>query len=186
MQFVNLSFAVFKNCILVVIDVLLIIKAFSKMEVKQVLEVYSESTQQTAKDDTRDLPYGLRMEEAEQRFLAYLRDFLQSPDTTMVVWEVDGVYKAALRVEPYLDGWLITGLETAPTARRCGYGAQLVKEVLNYLRDQDKIRVYSHVDKRNAASLSLHYVSGFKIIADHAVYLDGSVFTSSCTLCYEF
>lgn len=163
-----------------------IIKTFSKLETKQVLEVYSDSILQAAENSAADLPYGLRLVNAEQEFLAYLRDFFQCPEAILGVWEVDGIYKAALRVEPYRDGRLITGLETALTDRRCGYGTRLVKAILHYLGENEKIRVYSHVDKRNIASLSLHFACGFRKVADHAVYLDGSVFTSSCTLCYEF
>ena len=41
---------------------------------------------------------------------------------------------------------------------------------------------YSHVDKRNTPSLRLHEKLGFEISLDHAVYVDGSVYSSSVTL----
>ena len=43
-------------------------------------------------------------------------------------------------------------------------------------------RVYSHVSKRNQASLSTHFSCGFQIEKDYAVDLDGTVTTRQVTL----
>ena len=42
--------------------------------------------------------------------------------------------------------------------------------------------VYSHVGKRNTASMALHMGCGFEKIQDCAVYIDGSVSQNAVTL----
>ena len=98
------------------------------------------------------------------------------------MWISGGRYIAALRVEPYRDGYLITGLETAPDARRKGYATKLLQGVIAHLKDEGKVPVYSHVDKGNHASMAVHKKCGFQILYDYGVYLDGSVFQTSYTL----
>ncbi len=93
-------------------------------------------------------------------------------------WVVHDAPVAAVRIEPYRDGYLITCLETAPQCRRMGYAAALMCAVM-----EDTPGVYyAHVDKRNRASLRLHEKLGFRVFLDHAVHVDGSVFTNSFTL----
>ena len=46
-------------------------------------------------------------------------------------------------------------------------------------------KLYSHVEKNNKSSLAVHQKCSFQRISEHAVYIDGSVSNSACTLCYE-
>ena len=89
---------------------------------------------------------------------------------------------AALRIEPYCDGLLLTGLETAPEEREKGYATQLLSAVLEYLRVSSKSIVYSHVIKNNPASLAVHKKCGFVKHLDYAVYVDDSVSQNAYTL----
>ncbi len=118
---------------------------------------------------------------AEQDFYQYLREcFFTTPGAFYCIWEENGKYVSALRLEPYRDGLLLAALETAPEHRRKGYAAKLVMAVLAYVGER---KVYSHVSKKNMASLSVHEKCGFSVMADYAVYADGSVLTGACTLC---
>ena len=88
---------------------------------------------------------------------------------------------SALRLEPYRDGLLLEALETHPMHRRKGYAKELVTAVMETVGEQ---RVYSHVGKRNVASLNTHLSCGFQRISEQAVYADGSINDRCATLLY--
>ena len=119
--------------------------------------------------------------DAEQAFYQYLREvFFRDPRSLYAVWNCDGRYAAALRVEPYRDGLLITALETAPTLRERGYASALLAAILRSAEDQ---KIYAHIAKGNRASLRVHEKCGFVVISDSAVMLDGSFTSAYYTLC---
>ena len=121
--------------------------------------------------------------QAEMDLYAYLRDvFFRIPGAVCCVWEENGVSVSALRLEPYRDGLLLTALETRPDARRKGYARNLIRQVLQ----QVDVPVYSHISRRNAASIAVHEKCGFEKITNFAVYLDGSVSRSADTYCRNF
>lgn len=160
-----------------------IIRHFDELNISQLFCVYEQSIAQESMDHYPNLPANLQLIQAEQDFCSYLRVFFKNPTAFNAIWETEGTYKAALRMEHYDDGLIITALETAPEARRMGYASDLVAGVLDYVAGQGIKRVYSHVDKKNTASLRLHEKCGFAHCLDYAVYLDGSVLRNSCTLC---
>ncbi len=94
------------------------------------------------------------------------------------MWTADGAYVSVLRLEPYVDGYLLTGLETAPAARGKGYATMLMRAMLDIFPE----RIYSHVQMKNTASLALHQNVGFKILYDYAHLLDGTVSRNYYTL----
>lgn len=122
----------------------------------------------------------------EQDFLSYLRyDFFGQHDALYAVWMEGSLYKSAVRLERCHDGLLLHSLETAPDARRKGYAYQLLTNLLDFLHTTNCDAIYSHVEKKNKASLLLHKKCGFKMIADCATYLDGTVTQYSYTMCYR-
>jgi len=123
----------------------------------------------------------------EKEILSYLREvFFRQSGAFYAVWIEDRKYKSAVRFGPYRDGLLLHSLETAPDERRKGYAKQLVTESLRYLHTTEYKVVYSHIDKRNKASLVLHKKCGFRIVSDSATYLDGTVTQNACTSSYKF
>ncbi len=146
-----------------------IIKNMRELDTEQLLEVYRGS------------------EPDEVDFLDYLReDFFRQEGAFYAIWSVDDVYKSAVRLEPYRDGLLLYSLETAPNSRREGCAYSLLSQLMQLLRNCDCKAVYSHVNKRNKPSLSLHDKCGFKVISDTATYIDGTVTQNSFTLQYLF
>lgn len=142
-----------------------LIYAMKELDTEQLLNVYQEQ-----KWD-------------EEEFLTYLReDFFCEPDAFYAVWMEEAGYKAAARFCQYKDGFLFHSLETVPSDRRKGYACLLVTRVLEHLKTSGCKIVYSHVEKRNKASLLLHKKCGFEIISDSATYLDGTVTQYSHTL----
>lgn len=152
-----------------------IAKRLEELDFSALMDVYIEGNREKAEE------YGdgglLR---AEQEFRDYLReDFFRQKDAFYAIWTVSGRYVSALRLEPYRDGWLLEALETAPNHRKQGYAKALIAEVLGMMGES---AVYSHVSKRNEASLRTHYACGFQKHLDHVVYLDGSVTNRAVTL----
>lgn len=142
-----------------------LIYSMSELDTEQLLNIYKEQN----------------IDETE--FLSYLReDFFRQKGAFYAVWIEDYAYRAAVRFCPYKNGLLLHSLETAPDDRRKGYASSLLLESLQHLQVSDCKTVYSHIEKRNIASLSLHKKCGFTIISDSATYLDGTVTQYSSTL----
>lgn len=160
------------------ISMLRIFTRLADIQFDKLMEVYREGNEEKAQE-----PGGC-LWQAEQDFYDYLAQaFFAAPGAAYAVWEENGAYRSALRLEPYENGLLLEALETAPEQRRRGYAKQLIMSVLEYLHTQGEIRpVYSHVHKANKPSLYTHYTCGFQVHTDYARYLDGSVRSNMFTL----
>ena len=161
-----------------------IAKKLSELSFGNLMDVYEEGNLENARDLWPEESVQRQLALAEQEFHNYLSQvFFRTPGAFYALWEVQGRYVSALRIEPYEDGWLLEALETAPSRRRRGYAWELIQAVLAHMVGMGKI--YSHVSKRNIPSLGVHQSCGFKKILDHAVYADGSVLSSAVTLMIE-
>ena len=159
-----------------------LIRTVKELCFSQLMEVYSESNRENGAEFYPQLSSVEQRLRAEQDFYVFLQDFFRAEHAVYAVWEENGRYLSALRLEPYRDGTLLEALETAPEYRRKGFGRKLILEALNSLSREIALPVYSHVDKRNVASLAIHKACGFERISDTAVYIDGSVSNRCCTL----
>ena len=148
---------------------LIIVNSFSQLNIPQFLAVYAQST--------GCVPH------KEAAFLSYLQeDFFRQKGAFYALWEVEGVYRSALRLEPYRDGLLLQALETKPDDRRNGFSYALLSCALEHLRSEGYTGVYSHVAKNNRASLALHKKCGFVQFSESARLLDGTVTQNACTM----
>ena len=147
----------------------------------QLMYVYQQSIRQSGQENYSYLDENLQLMEAEQDFYAFLKAFLKEPNTLCAAWMVAGRYAAVLRSEPYRDGMLIAGLETAPEQRNCGYARQLLQSVVDYLHGCGFQKIYSHIHIANAPSVRVHLSCGFAKVSDSASFIDGSVNYESCT-----
>ncbi len=146
------------------------------------MEIYAEGNLENGRDNWPHLSEGEQLLRAEQDFYQYLQEiFFTTPNAVYYLWEENGTPVSALRLEPYRDGLLLEALETAPQHRQKGYAKALLLAVLEAVGNQ---RIYSHVHKKNAASLKTHLGCGFAPISGQAVYADGSVNGHCCTLLY--
>lgn len=151
-----------------------IVHSLKELKFSQLMEVYIEGNREKAKE-------GLSLLEAEQDFYQYLREvFFPTRGACYCLWEEEGRYISALRLEPYRDGWLLEALETRPDCRRRGYGQQLVRSVAAL---PEFSKIYSHIHRKNVPSLRLHEACGFEKILDYAVYINGSVNDHCVTYC---
>jgi len=162
---------------------LVVATSLRELSFSRLMEVYIEGNMEKAQSFWPDLPEGQGLLYAEQEFYQYLQEgFFVYPGAVYCIWEVQGRYVSALRLEPYEDGLLLEALETAPDFRRKGYAEKLMREVLARWMG---IKIYAHVDKRNIASLNIHCRCGFERIKEYAVYIDGSVNERCCTLVHK-
>lgn len=154
--------------------------SLKNLNFQMLMDVYAQSNRENAEVYFPQLsePQGVAM--VEQQFYTFLQEvFFKTRDSRYCVWLADGKYVSALRLEPYRDGLLLEALETAPEQRHKGYGRRLMQAALGQIQGKP---VYSHVGKRNAASLALHMGCGLEKIQDCAVYIDGSVSQNAVTL----
>ena len=153
----------------------------------QLMDVYEESNTLSGREQYQNKPLYEQLREVEQDFYNYLNSvFFRQDNSFYAVWIKEGKYVSALRLEPYINGILLCALETAPNERNKGYAHALILSVLDYVGKKGNRSIYSHVSKKNVASLNVHLKSGFRILKDHAVYSDGSVATNCYTLVYEY
>lgn len=164
---------------------LIIARSIRQLRMGEMMEVYADSNQETALD-WPNLPPMFALELAEREFRQYLEEvFFRTPGAVCALWEENGRYVSALRLEPYRDGLLLEALETAPDHRKKGYAAALITAVQGWLREQGPVHLYSHIGKRNDASRRTHEKCGFQRISDHAVYISGSVDHRCATYRYD-
>ena len=160
---------------------LLIARSMREIDFSQLMAVYEEGNLENAGELYPDLPIGQKLLHAEQDFYQYLHhDFFTAEGAYYAIWQEKDIYVSALRIEPYKDGVLLEALETHPQHRRQGFAERLIRAVLPMEK-----KIYSHVGKRNAASLRVHEKCGFQRVSEQAVYIDGSVNNKCCTLCCE-
>lgn len=154
----------------------------NQLNFAQLMEVYIEGNEENGALFYQQLPKNQQILQAEQAFYQYLAEgFFTVPGAVYAIWEENGVYISALRLEPYEDGLLLEALETAPVFRRQGYAEKLIRAV----QAEFPQRIYSHVSKKNAPSLAIHEKCGFCRVLDYARYIDGSVARNAVTLRYR-
>ena len=158
-----------------------VVTHFKKLDFAKLMAVYEESNRENGQENYPLESEWRQLFLQEESFYQYLREvFFTTPGALYGLWEEDGEYRTALRLEPYKDGLLLEALETAPNCRRQGYGRKLMEAVLAQFPEQ---RIYSHVHKKNLPSLAIHEICGFRRISEQAAYIDGSVNSRCCTLC---
>ena len=156
------------------------------MKYSELMHLYRDEIANAGQIEYPDLPENQQVMEAEQDFYDYLTtQFFRQSNSLYCVWELEGHYKAALRLEPFRDGLIICALHTDLMERKKGYAKKLLCEVQEIFAKNGSICLYSHVSKNNPASLMVHKACGFHIIKDNATYLDGSVDYASYTLVYK-
>lgn len=165
---------------------LAVFRSMRDLRFGELMKVYEQSNLEQGRLKFPQESEGRQLALAEQECYGYLRQcFFTLPEAAVCVWQVEGRYVCALRLEPWKDGMLLTGLETAPEERGKGYACALICAAQEYLSRQGKGKLYSHISKGNAASIHVHEKCGFRKIRDHAVFLDGSVGRKSSTFLYE-
>jgi len=161
--------------------------SMNQLNFRQLMNVYQESNQKNGAVNYPRLSAPEQAIRAEDEMYRYLRDCVFATKMGFCgIWELDGLYVSALRIEQYRDAWLLTALETLPEVRNKGYGTLLVRGVLSYLEEMGTATVFSHIAKGNGASIAVHKACGFDQVLDYAVFMDGSVTQAYSTFRHVF
>ena len=164
-----------------------LMQSMEELRFSELMDVYEETNKLSGEEHYFRMTKIEQIYNARIDFYHYLKSvFFRQKNSFCVVWEENGVYQSALRLEPYRDGYLICALETAPHLRGRGSAKKLIQNLQAYLTEKGSGLLYSHVSKKNAASLAVHRKCGFNILTDYAVYSDGSVLQNTFTLSYEY
>lgn len=157
---------------------LLLLKNYNEIDISQLLNVCRQSNTETGRREYYHMEIAEQLRFAEYDFCDYIRENLSKGLLLCAVWAPDGCYKSFLRLEQYLDGYLIAGLETALQERRKGYAEALIRTLLTTF---SHTRIYSHIAHCNNISTHLHVKLGFEKIKDYAIALDGTVSNKMAT-----
>lgn len=181
----NLSLEKLSKLVVKNAGMLSIIRNRREIPFGDLLTIYEETLTKNGREYYPDQPPYKQRFLAEHDFYTYLTDcFFRTPGAYYALWYAEGRTTAALRMEPYLDGFLLEGLETAPDCRRRGYAVLLVQSVLDGLPENGQ-KIYSHVARDNAASLAVHRKCGFRKILAYARCIDGSILPEMITMLFE-
>ena len=146
-----------------------IIHSVKAIDFRLLADVYIQSSREQGRLNYPGYPVQQQILLAEQELYGDLKCFFDTVNSFYAVWEIEGRYVSALRMEPYQDGMILEGLETAPQDRGNGYAKKLVSAVLSELSKHGNGIIYSHVDNKNAASMAVHLACGFEKVKDCAV-----------------
>lgn len=158
---------------------------YEDIDFRQLMNVYAQLNYTEGKVKYPKLFENLQILYAEQDFFDFLQSFLAIKNAKYFVWVQHGRYVAALRMEPYMDGYLLEAVETMPDVRRRGHATNLINAAISYMRDTSPGKIYSHVENDNEASLLVHHKCGFVILSEDAVYIDGTYHNNAYTLIYN-
>ena len=162
---------------------LIVAKSLEELNFPELMKIYVEGNREHGEEMWPDKTEKEQLSLAEQDFHSFLRDrFFSKPEAVYMIQEAEGRYVSALRLEPNRDGLLLEALETLPGERRKSYAVSLISAVQRWLKARGEVTLYSHVSKRNEASLRTHRRCGFEIYLDHTVYQDGSRKDNAYTL----
>ena len=161
---------------------------FTDLDQRKLMDLYAESNFENTDyffPDLADKAEAVRKVEAG--FLDFLEQkFFQNPGSTYWVLEEDGVWISALRTSPIQSRlFYIEALETGPKYRNKGYGARLLRAVVDALKEEGPFRLCDCVSKKNAASLRTHEKCGFQIVSEAGYdYLSGETDDRDYSLAY--
>ena len=160
-------------------------KSMGDFSFRKLMEVYEASNQKAAQE-RKNLPAMFALQLAEQDFCQYLQDvFFKTPGAVYYIWENNGSYVSALRLEPYRNGLLLEALETAEAHRQKGYASKLIVEVISALKQHGPVTIRSSVDKENTQSLATHKKCGFVIDQENGInYLNGDRYENGYGMLY--
>ena len=86
-------------------------RSLSRLHFSSLMAVYAESNRENGREFWPEEPEMRQIQLAEEDFYRYLSQvFFRSPGAVYAVWEENGRYVSALRLEPYRDGLLLEAL----------------------------------------------------------------------------
>ena len=154
------------------------ITSMDALDPAALMAIYAESNAENGAYFFPELPPAEQIARAEEAFLKFLREeFFSVPGNRYYVLEQDGIWAAALRLQPVEDFFWLEALETRPDLRRRGCALALLRAVQ---RELGPCVIRDAVSRRNEASLRTHFAAGFSVENDPAVEYPGGETDPRC------
>jgi len=142
----------------------LCVQSLDMLDFEKLMEVYQESNRENGEEFYPEETPERQIQLVQDEFRQFLETFFAGEGACYWVLMGNESYLSAFRLEPWRDGFLLEALETRPDFRQQGAAKRLIRSVLQELPCGTTI--YSHVSRRNAASLRTHESCGFEEIPD--------------------
>ena len=148
------------------------ITAFSEIDKRQLMDLYSEANRENIPyfyPDIEDEQEALQL--VEKEFLHYMEEeFLPVPGNECWVLEENGTWISALRLYRIRERFFyLEAVETHPDHRRRGYGEKLLYSLIRHLKESGSFTLCDCVSKKNIPSIRLHEKCGFAIVSDEGM-----------------
>ncbi len=151
---------------------------------RKLAEIYRESLARQGGECYPDETEFRQIALAEAQLGSFLReDFFQKDGICCCLWLECGKPVSALRLWRDSDGVLLEGLETAPEYRGHGFASRLIAAVQE--KCPSDVPIFSHVNRKNTVSLSIHRKLGFRTVRQSARCRNGEVSCCYITLRWE-
>lgn len=132
-----------------------IVTQIDENTISRLLSVYSESM-----NDMR-----INFADDAQMCAAYtsfLREFVKNPKQLIIVETSDDEWVSALRAIETIKGhWFLEAVETKPEERKKGFGKDLLRHTIEYLKSIGMTELTCIISKNNFKSQALHEKCGF-------------------------
>ena len=132
-----------------------IVTQIDENTISRLLSVYSESMDDMKINFTNDVEMCLA-------YASFLRDFVKNPKQLIVVETFNDDWVSALRAIETTEGhWFLEAVETKPDERKKGFGKNLLRHTIDYLKNHGMTELTCTIAKNNYKSQALHGKCGF-------------------------
>lgn len=132
-----------------------IVTQIDESTISRLLSVYSESMNDMKINFASDA-------EMCAAYTSFLRDFVKNPKQLIIVEASDDEWVSALRAIETMEGhWFLEAVETKPEERKKGFGKDLLRHTIDYLKNIGMTELTCTISKNNVKSQALHGKCGF-------------------------
>lgn len=123
--------------------------------ISKLLSVYSESMDDMKRNFVSDT-------EMSRAYATFLRNFVKKPNQLIIVEVFDEEWVSALRAIEAMKGhWFLEAMETKPDERKKGFGKELLRHTIGYLKVLGMSEITCTISQNNHKSQALHGKCGF-------------------------
>lgn len=132
-----------------------IVTQIDENTISRLMSVYSESMNYMRINFADD-------DEMCAAYASFLWEFVKNPKQMIIVETSDDEWVSALRAIETIEGhWFLEAVETKPEERKKGFGKDLLRHTIDYLKSIGMTELTCTISKNNFRSQALHEKCGF-------------------------
>ncbi|MGN1347860.1 MAG: GNAT family N-acetyltransferase [Acutalibacteraceae bacterium] len=132
-----------------------IVTQIDENTISRLMSVYSESMNDMRINFADD-------DEMCAAYASFLREFVKNPKQLIIAEASDDEWVSALRAIETIKGhWFLEAVETKPEERKKGFGKDLLRHTIDYLKSIGMTELTCTISKNNFKSQALHEKCGF-------------------------